>query len=165
MAATQSQIETKIRGLREAKAAFQALEPTFREHLADATETTVREVSRAAQNRLASSPSIQTRNLYNAVGYTMNRKNGKGRAGIQNVTTTIKVAGRRIRVKGIVREGKTADRPARRAHFVEFGTRKMRAEPFMLPAAESQKQPYLSRVMAAGKKAERELAKIGSRGL
>ena len=93
MAATNSQIAGKIQGLREAKAAFQALEPTFRENLADATETTVREVVRAAQNRLASSPSIHTRNLYNAVGWTMNRNNGRGRAGVQNVTTSINVGG------------------------------------------------------------------------
>lgn len=162
-----------IQGLREAKAAFQALEPTFREHMADATETTVREIARGAQARLRSSPSVQTRNLLNAVGWTMNRKNGRGRAGIQNVTTTINVGGKKIRVKGIITAGKDgsashaagarSDRPSRRAHFVEFGTRKMRAEPFMVPAAEAETPHYLARCKDAGKRAEKELAAIGSR--
>lgn len=159
-----SGLDAHIQGLREAKAAFQALEPTFRENLADATETTVREIARAAQNRLASSPSIRTRNLYNAVGWTMNRNNGRGRAGILSVTTSITVGGKRVRVKGIVTSpGAKADHPSVRAHFVEFGTRYMRAEPFMLPAAEGQLEPYLSRVRAAGKKAENALAAIGGR--
>lgn len=149
-----------IRGLKEAKAAFQALEPTFRERLGAATETTVREIARAAQARLLASPSIQTRNLYNAVGWSYTPTNGRGRAGIQNVTTTIRVGTRRIRVKGIVTAGTGVDRPARRAHFVEFGTRHMRAEPFMVPAAESQTQPYLARVKAAGKQAEHDLARM-----
>lgn len=168
MAATPSQIATKVQGLREAKAAFQALEPTFRENLADATETTVQEGARHAKNRLESSPSIETRGLINAVGWTMNRNNGRGRFGILSVTTTIKVGGKRVRVKGIVKAGKggsaltsagaTVDYPARRAHFVEFGTKNMKAEPFMIPAAESQEAPYLSRSMAAGRKSEQQLA-------
>lgn len=162
-----SAITAHVQGLREAKAAFQAVPEVFRERLADATETTVKEIARAAQARLLSSPSVQTRNLLNAVGWTMNRSNGRGKAGIQNVTTTLQVGNRRIRVKGIVKAGAggsaskaagaSIDRPARRAHYVEKGTRKMPAEPFMLPAAESQEQPYLSRTMAAGQLAERDL--------
>jgi HK97 gp10 family phage protein len=106
--------------------------------------------------------------LYNAIGYTLTKTNGRGRAGIQNVTTTINVGGKRIKVKGIVTAGKggsastasgaRVDRPSRRAHFVEFGTRRMPAEPFMIPAAESQVQPYLARCMAAGKQAEQDLS-------
>jgi HK97 gp10 family phage protein len=169
----QAAIAGYIQGLREAKAAFQALEPTFREHMADATETTVREIARGAQARLRSSPSIQTRNLHNAVGWSMNRKNGRGRAGITNTTTTLNVGGRRIRVKGIITAGRggsalksagaRVDRPGRRAHFVEFGTRTMKAEPFMVPAAAAEKGPYLDRAKQAGKLAEKDLAAIGRR--
>lgn len=169
-----------IQGLREAKAAFQALEPTFREHLADATETTVREIARGAQARLRSSPSIQTRNLHNAVGWTLNRKNGRGRAGVQNITTTVMVKTSRVdritgkthegfrrqRVKGIVSaDQRSVDRPSRRAHFIEFGTRHQPAEPFMIPAAAAEQAHYLERVRDASKKAERDLAAIGSRNV
>lgn len=151
-----------IQGLKEAKAAFQALEPTFREYMADATEITVKETARAAQNRLQSSPSIQTRNLYNAVDWTMNRNNGRGRAGVKSGTTTFVSAGRKIKIKGIYKQNAAGawskkDQPSRRAHFIEFGTKTMPAEPFMVPALESQKGPYLERVRAAGKKAERDL--------
>lgn len=145
-------LNAKIQGLREAKAAFQALEPTFRENLADATETTVREIARAAQNRLQSSPSIETRNLYNAVGWTMNRNNGRGRAGILNVVRAGKGG------SASTSAGASVDAPRRRAHFVEFGTKHMKAEPFMTPAAASQEQPYLARCQAAGRKSEQDLA-------
>jgi len=144
--ATNPGLTAHIRGLKEAKAAFQALPEVFRERLGDATETTVREIVRGAQNRLASSPSIRTRALYNAVIWSMSRKTGRGRAGISNVS--IGAGGAEAR----------SDKPSQRAHFVEFGTSKMKAEPFMIPAAESQIQPYLDRCRAAGKEAERDLA-------
>ncbi len=141
--ATSSALEEHIRGLREAKAAFLAVPEVFRERLSDATETTVREIARGAQARLASSPSVRTRRLLNAVLWKMSRKTGRGTVGISN----IQFPG----TKGV-------DQPARRAHFVEFGTRNMPAEPFMIPAAESQTQLYLQRTMAAGKVAENDLA-------
>jgi hypothetical protein len=39
----------------------------------------------------------------------------------------------------------------------------MKAEPFMLPAAKSQEQPYLERASRAGKEVERDMAAIGMR--
>lgn len=164
-------IAAHVQGLREAKAAFQALPDVARDRLLDATETTLSEIKRAARAHLQASPSIQTRNLYNAVDYTLNKNSGRGRVGIVNTTSTIQVGTRKIRVKGVIRagaggsastaKGARLDRPGRRAHFVEFGTRKMRAEPFMTPAAESQKQPYLDRCQKAGQLTERDLAAIG----
>lgn len=164
-------ITASVRGLREAKASFQALPEVFRDRLLAATETTLAEIVRGAKARVLSSPSVQTRNLYNAIGYTLTRSSGRGRAGIMSVTTTIQVGKRKVRVRGVVTAGTggsaltsagaRVDRPSRRAHFVEFGTRNMPAEPFMVPAADSQKQPYLDRCRAAGKKAEADLAAIG----
>lgn len=129
-----SALGLRIQGMREAKAAFQRLPEVFRERLADATEATAKEIARGAQVRVLSSPSVVTRALYNAIGWKMNRNNGRGAAGVQ-----VGAAGRR-------------------AHFVEFGTVKMPAEPFMVPAAEAETQPFLSRVKAAGKQAERDLS-------
>lgn len=162
-----------VRGLAAAKAAFQALPQIVRERMLEATETTSKEVARGGQARLLASPSIVTRDLYNAVKWAINKKTGRGKAGIADETFTVKeqanfargvIGGRRIRVRGTV-VGNRLDRPSRRAHFVEFGTQKMRAEPFMIPAAEAEKGPYLERAKRAGKSIEQDMAKIGLRNL
>jgi len=163
-----------IRGLREAKAAFQALPAAMRERTNDATETTVREIARHAQSRILSNPSVQSRSLYKAIGWSLNKNNGRGRAGVANVTSTITLgSGKKFRVKGILVAGKGGSastsqgakliRPSRYAHLVEFGTRRQQAEPFMMPAAKSQEQPYLQRIIRAGKDVEKDLAAIGMR--
>lgn len=169
----QAAIAGHVQGLREAKAAFQALPEIAREHLLGATETTVREIARQAQANLQGSPSIQTRNLYNAVAWKVTKTNGRGRVGITTGQTVFSdlATRRRIHVKGILIAGRQGgasgrvDRPSRRAHFIEFGTRHMRAEPFMRPAAEGQVQPYLQRCRAAGSGIERDVAAIGMRTL
>lgn len=166
-------INEHVQGLRDAKAAFQALPEIARDHFNAATMVTVSEIARGAQARLLASPSIQTRNLYNAIGWAMNWKAGRGSAGVMNVSTTLSVNGRKVRVKGIVTAGKggsaaiahgaTIDKPRRRAHFVEFGTKNMPAEPFMLPAAENETPRYLARCRQVGPEIERDMAAIGAR--
>lgn len=164
--------------MREAKAAFQAMPEAFRDRLNGATELTVREIVRGAQNNIARSPSIDTRSLYNAVGWSMNYKNGRGRAGIMNVQTTISnptmggVGKSTIKVRGILilgkggsaatRHGARLVNPRRTAHLIEFGRRGAKAEPFMRPAAAAQTQAYLDRCVAAGRLAEQDLARIAS---
>ena len=140
MAIPSDRLRTHIQGLREAKAAFQRLPAITREAMNDATDLTLREIVRGARERLNASPSIQTRALYNNVGFSLNLNNGRGRAGIQRSPA------------------------ARRAHFIEFGTRHMPAEPFMLPATEAQKAPYLDRCRKAGKVIEQQTAAIGMAG-
>jgi HK97 gp10 family phage protein len=133
---------TVVRGLNEAQAAFKKLPYIALERLNDAADLTLREIVRNAQAQLAASPSIQTRALYNSVAFKLNRRTGRGRAGV------------------------VASPAARRAHFIEFGTRFMSAEPFMIPAADSQKQPHLARCKAAaGKPIEKDMAAIGLRNL
>jgi HK97 gp10 family phage protein len=153
-----------ITGVDKAIAALKRAPDVFRDRLNYATAATGKEIARGAQARLASSPSIQTRNLYNAVASTMSRKTGRGKVGISAGSTRIG----KLRVKGFVKagrggsarhsEGASVDYPSKRAHFVEFGTRHMPAEPFMLPAADAQKQPYVDRCTAAAKQAEQDLA-------
>lgn len=167
-----------VKGLRETQKAFSAMPEVMKENLVDeAIEPTVREVVRIARGKVQSSPSIRTRALLNAIGWTINRKKGIGKAGIQNVSTTVSsgsmgMTGKStVRVKGIVVAGKGGSalhrlgarliKPSRYAHLVEFGSRFMDAEPFMLPAVESQEQPYLDRAVRAGKKTEKDLAAIG----
>jgi HK97 gp10 family phage protein len=168
-------LQTTIRGLREVKAAFQALPERMRTHLNEATETTLSEIVRHAKARIQASPSIDTRTLLNSIAYTLNKNNGRGRAGVSNGTTTINLGGVKVRLKGTLRVGRGGSaltsqgaklmRPSRYAHLVEFGSRKMRAEPFMIPAAQSQENPYLDRCRRAGTEVEKDLAAIGLRGL
>lgn len=158
-----------IQGLREAKAQFQRLPEVVRDHLNGATEISVKAIARQAQATIQASPSIDTRALYDHIGWAMNWKAGRGSAGVRRATTSYRsYSGARLRrVKGLVRasarakKGYVVDQPASRAHFVEFGTPKMRAEPFMIPAAEAQKGPYLERAMRAGKGIERDMSTVG----
>lgn len=152
----------------------------MQEHLNDATELTLREIVRLAKHRIQSSPSIRTRALFNSIGYTLNRKSGRGKAGVSSGTTTISnptlgaVGKSTVKVKGILIPGRGGSalksmgakliRPSRTAHLVEFGARHMPAEPFMIPATESQTQPYLERCRGAGKLMERDVAQIGGGG-
>src|SRR5262245_3281913 len=144
-----------VQGLREAKAAFQAMPAIMRDQLNAATELTLNEIVRHAKLRVAASPSIQTRALLNSIAYTLNKKSGRGKAGVTSGSTTgffaagTGVAGelKKRTIKGvIVGQGRSARlvRPSRYAHLVEFGSRHMEAEPFMMPAVESQKHAYLS---------------------
>lgn len=168
-------IGNHVQGLREAKAAFQALPQVTRDRLNNATFVTVSEIARIAKAHLQSSPSIQTRSLYNAIAFTMNEKNGRGRVGIASGSTTLNIGGRKIKVKGIIVPGKGGSAltsagarkivPSKYGPKVEFGTRFMNAEPFMTPATDSQEKPYLARCLERGKDIERDLGAIGTRTL
>jgi hypothetical protein len=61
-----------VLGVPETKAQVARIPDVFRERMNDATEVTAKEVARGAQARLLASPSIRTRNLYNAVAAAMN---------------------------------------------------------------------------------------------
>ena len=160
-----------IQGMRELKRAFQALPEIVRERMLVATEETVRAIASKAQERLRSSPAIRTRALHDHVAWQVTKTNGRGKVGVKTGTTTMTIGGRRRRVKGIITAGAggsastsagaTKIQPTRYAHLVEFGTKHMPAEPFMMPAAESEKGRFLERCKAAGPDIERDVAKIG----
>ena len=175
MAEPGAALQAHIRGLREAKAAFQALPAITRGHLNTATETTLSEIVRHAKARIQSSPSVRTRSLLNSVAFTLNKNNGRGRVGVSDGSSTISFGGTRFRIKGTLRMGSGGSastsqgakliRPSRYAHLIEFGSRKQRAEPFMMPAAKSQEGPYLDRCKRAGTDVEKDIAAIGMRHL
>jgi len=167
-AAGKAGLAGKIQGLREAKRAFQALPEVTRTAMLSAVEMTAREMARAAQERIARSPSIQTRSLYNAIAWRATKTNGRAKVGVSAGKTTFYNVTTRKResFKGRIgaRGGRQVlIRPDRYAHFVEFGTRKMPAEPFMIPAAEGQKGPFLDRCRAAGRQLEQGMAALGAR--
>lgn len=165
----------RIQGLREAKAAFQALPDIVRGRMLAATETTVSEIARGAQARIKGHPSIDTGALYDHVAWSVTKTNGHGKVGIASGTTTFNVNGRKVKVKGVIVAGKGGSalksdgakvkRPSHYAHMVEFGTRHMSAAPFMIPSAEAEKDPYLERCRNAGRSIETDVAAIGMRNL
>jgi len=164
-----------IQGLREAKAAFQALPAVVREGMLAAVETTAQEIARQARSRIQSSPSIQTKTLLNSIGYKLTKTSGRAKVGVGNGTSTVSSGGKNVRVKGRLIAGRGGSalksmgakliRPSRYAHLVEFGSRKMAAEPFMLPSARAQAQPFLDRCIRAGKAIETNMAAVGARTL
>lgn len=162
-----------IVGLDKLRAVFQKLPEVVRDRLNEATVDTLQQGVRIAQSTLERSPSIQTRTLYNNVGWAMNNKAGRGSFGIKAATFTVKtqanwgageIGGRKIRVRGTV-VGNKVIRTTRYAHLVEFGSVHMKAEPFMIPAAEKVRGDYLVRCIKAGKDIERDASKIGGRNL
>lgn len=122
-----------VKGLREAVRTFKRLPEAARLALLEPTEATARALVDRARRQLEASPSIQTRGLYDAVAYSINRKTGKARVGI---------------ARGRGRASRGANAPAQRAHYVEYGTIKMDAEPFMRPSAAAERQPYIARCRA-----------------
>lgn len=161
-------LAVKIQGLREAKRAFQALPAATRDAMLGAVETTASEMARDARARLQRAPSIRTRSLYNAIAYRVTKTNGRAKVGVTPTSTTVHMIGSREKrkFKGRIfhiNGRQQLVRPDRYAHYVEFGTRKQPAEPFMMPAAEGQKGPFLSRCKAAGKHIEQNVAAVGAR--
>ena len=177
----QAAIRVHVLGLAEAKAAFQQLPEIARDAYNNwATELTLREIVRDAKARVAASPSIQTRSLYTAIGWSLNAKSGQGKAGVGGGSTRVSsgsfgTVGRSVvRVKGFVIPGRNGSaltsqgarfiRPTRYAHLVEFGASHMPAEPFMVPAAKGQQHAYLGRCREAGRQIETEMAEVGRVG-
>ena len=167
-------IANYVQGLREAKAAFQALPESARDRLLTATDITLREIKRLAQAKIQASPSIRTRALFNSLAFKLNLKSGVGKVGVTSGETLMRTSStssgktRTVRIRGVIVLGKNGGqqgarliRPSRYAHLVEFGARHMKAEPFMMPAVEAEKGPYLDRCRAAGPLIEKDAAKIG----
>jgi hypothetical protein len=160
-----------VRGMRAAKAAFMAFPEIVRDNMLSATETTVRLIASGAQARLLSSPSVQTRALYSHVAWSVTKTNGRGRVGVTSGSTTVSNLALRktVKVKGIIRPtasgGYKVVKPSRYGPKVEFGTRYMKAEPFMRPAAESQAQAHIRRCKDAGRGIERDMAAVGQRNI
>ena len=146
-----------VKGLKEARAAFKALEPAARERFGEATRVTVSEIARIASQKAPR----RLGHLRAAIGFSFSRKTGRGRAGIASKRIVIAGAGG----SALTKHGAKVVNPAKYAKFAEFGTRRHSAQPFMIPAATSQEQPYLSRCQQAGKAIEKDVAAIGARTL
>lgn len=136
-----------IKGLRECRAAFKALPDITKEALVDAAEETAEQVRAGAVRRVP----VRFGFLRDHIEKKVNRKTGVARVGVTKGTATTP-------------DGKTVE-PSRYSHLVEFGSVNGSAQPFMIPAAEAEREPYLNRVRKAGKEIERDTAAIGLRFL
>lgn len=155
-------------GLVEAKAAFKAATPIIQDKLADATEATVRVIAFQAQTNVRRRFGI----LAQHIRWSMSRATGVGKVGIGpretiwtqgKVQLGARVAGdigaARLRSQGAISETPTAI-----AHLIEFGhggPHPAPAYPFMIPAAEGERENYLQRCRNAGQEAEQTIAATG----
>lgn len=130
-------------GMPAVRAAFKALPDIAKDALNDATEETAERIRAGAVQRVP----VRYGFLSRFIAMRMSRKSGIARVGVLsgNVTTP---------------SGQVVS-PSNYGHFSEFGTVNEEARPFMLPAAEEQRGPYLSRAKATGPKIERDMSAIG----
>ncbi len=136
-----------VRGLAAAKAAFKALPDIAREAVADATEETAEQIRAGAVRRVP----VLYGFLRDHIAKRMSRRTGIAVVGIEKGSATTP-------------DGKTVY-PSVYGRYAEFGTVHHPPHPFILPAAEEQRLPYLQRVKESGRIIERDMAAIGLRNL
>lgn len=139
------------------KRAFKAVPDEIRAQASEATEATVYAVERRAQQNVV----VDTGTLRTHIGSAFSKRTGFGRVGIKSGRVALAGRGGSAHTS----QGARLLEPKKYAHLVEFGTSKMSARPFMLPAAEAERGPYASRLRQAGQQAERALTNIGARFL
>lgn len=139
------------------KRVFKAAPDEFKQRANEATEATVYAVERRATQNVP----VDTGTLRSFIGSSFSKRSGFGRVGIRAGRVAIAGAGG----SALTKRGARLLEPKKYAHLVEFGTSKMPAQPFMLPAAEGERGNYAQRMKTAGRQAEQALAGIGSRFL
>ena len=140
MAARSRFVGIDVEGMREAQAVFRRLPKVARRHFNNrATEPTAKKVLQHAQRRVP----VVHRVLRNHLDMSMSKATGWARVGVKRGEMT--VHGRK-------------HNPSKIAHLVEFGhNRGAGPSPFMIPAAERERQPYARRFRRAGDEIERQL--------
>lgn len=126
----------KVEGLRELGAAMRGLSEKVNKRIAaSATGGAAKVIKTAAVRNVVSSPSVDTGSLRDAV---IVKKLGRSESSAtsEHIVT--------VRYRGGKRKSKTKQSTAPHAHFVEFGTVKMPAEPFLRPAFDSHKTEALN---------------------
>lgn len=138
-----------VLGLAQAKAAFQAVEPTLREKLADANTQTAQMIAFRARQLVRH----RTGTLAAHIQFTAaNRRTGVAKVGI-GPREAVSIAGQ-----------KNPEFPTHIAHLVEFGhggPHPAAAFAFMIPATEAERPSHLDRVRAAGQATEQQLGGFG----
>jgi len=119
----------EVKGLRELGEAMRQLDADVALKLSwQATGAAAQVVKKRAQQKIETSPSVDTGNLRRSVIVKRMPKGERGDLTAEHIVT-VRGRGKRTR-KGNLQAG------APYAHFVEFGTVHMPAEPFLRPALE-----------------------------
>jgi hypothetical protein len=167
-----------VLGLKAAQAAFKALPDVARERLGDAAEDTAIRVLAGARRRVASHRRYGFLERY--LDRSMNRTTGEARVGLPRRAAVIPGGAAPGSARtGVIRrrgaatfdvygsgsaQGARVVYPSKYAHLVEFGHGRgagkssAPAYPFMIPAAEAEKQSFLRACQEAGQKIERDLS-------
>jgi hypothetical protein len=136
--------KSSVLGVKEAIAAFRRVDPVMRARLNDATEDTVMALAAEARRNVA----VDTGILREHLAWSMSASTGRGRVGLR---------------PGVVLDNKNRrHRATNYGHLVEFGFnhrggRRVQGQPFMIPATERERLPFLERCRAAGKRVEQDL--------
>jgi HK97 gp10 family phage protein len=131
----------RLQGAAQLRKAFQALPEAAQLALGEATEKTAFAIASRARALVP----VRTGALKSKINYKFSQKTGIAKVGIE---------------KGHV----GAENPALYGHLVEFGhagPHPAGPHPFMIPAAEAEKDAYLQRCRDAGKRIERDLTSGG----
>lgn len=136
-----------VRGLSQVRAAFKRVDPVMRTHLLEATDRTAMALAAKAKQKVR----VRFGFLKQAIDWSISTRTGEARVGLVR-GREFAIPGRQSGTKGSVAI------PSKYGHLQEFGSPNAGPSPFMMPAAESEREPYLQRCRNAGKNAERELA-------
>lgn len=145
-----------VRGLSQAKAVFRRLPAETQQVYTDvAIAPTAEAIVTVAQSRLFPGHGFRTGQLKKSLGAVVDPKTGSARVGIR--------LGFNILAVGRTRSG-FSHRPTKIGHLVEFGhggKHKAEATPFMVPAANGQRTPFLLRAKNAGRVLENRMVEVG----
>ena len=145
-----------VRGMAAVRRSFKNVVPVMQEELGTATRETGKAIKARAQERVP----VRLGYLKKAIAFRYSKRSGVGRVGIKKQKIGVQGTGGSAER----RHGARVIYPTRYAHLVEFGTTHSRAQPFMLPSVEAEREPYLTRAKAAGARAEDALARGAARG-
>lgn len=141
-----------VRGLRQARKAFKDIPVVTKDELNGATNETGEALLERARANLRPGHGVRFGHLRRALGLSRAGRFGVARVGIRR--------GFDVMIQEGVGKAKLYE-PTRVGHLVEFGhggPHPAPAYPFMIPAAESQRDPYLQRCRDAGRRIEQIMA-------
>lgn len=153
----------KVRGLKEIEALLEKLPDRISANVLNAAlRRGASVIAKEARKNLRASPSIDSALLEKSISSRARRQKRKGKyvgravvsIGAQRVTTQVVRKGHKKPVTAT---------PSKYAHLVEFGTRKMKAEPFLRPALDTKGAEAIAVIgEAMSKRISAEAAKMAA---
>jgi HK97 gp10 family phage protein len=146
----------QVRGLAQVKRAFKAAPDVVKKHLGEVNQTTANAIAAGARAKVA----VRFGFLKGRITTTYSKATGLARVGV--ASGRIAVPGRKG--SALTSQGAMVTDPSKYARFVEYGTSRVAARPFMSPAVKAQQQPHLDRIRQRRAEIEREMQAAGGTG-